>query len=240
VPADGYDRFAAAYAEHNERSAWNAGYERPAALALAGEVDGLRVLDAGCGAGALSRELMARGAVVTGLDASAGLLAVARDRLGPAVPLVHGDLAEPLPFPDATFDLVVSSLVLHYLRNWSPVLSELRRVLAPGGRIVASTHHPFMDHPAPGHDDYFATYRITETWEVAGARMTVSFWHRPLKAIVDAFVDAGFALDRIDEPAPRPEVEAADPEAWRSLTTEPRFLFVAGRRPPSTPSSDAG
>lgn len=72
-----YDDFAAAYAEDNETNAWNACYERPGTLALAGNVRGLRVLDAGCGSGALAAALAGGGAAVTGIDLSAGLLEIA-------------------------------------------------------------------------------------------------------------------------------------------------------------------
>jgi SAM-dependent methyltransferase len=134
--ASGYEDFAAAYAEDNEANVWNACYERPAMLALAGDVRGLRVLDAGCGSGALAAALAGRGATVTGIDLSAGLLEIAARRLGPAVVLRRADLGEPLSFAGGSFELVVASLVLHYLEDWVPVLSEFHRVLVPGGRVV--------------------------------------------------------------------------------------------------------
>src|SRR6476660_5199337 len=68
--ADHYDDFAEAYARENESNLFNAHYERPAMLDLAGDVSGRRVLDVGCGAGALAQALRDRGALVTGLDAS--------------------------------------------------------------------------------------------------------------------------------------------------------------------------
>lgn len=81
-----------------------------------------------------------RGAVVTGIDACAGMLEQARRRLGD-----DADLADPLLFPDGAFDDVVASLVLHYLQDCGPTLAELRRVLAPGGRLIASVEHPFAE-----------------------------------------------------------------------------------------------
>jgi len=101
---------------------------------------------------------------VTGLDSSAGMLAIAADRLGAAVDLHLADLADPLPFANATFDVVLASLVMHYLQDWAPTLSEFRRVLIPGGLLVLSTHHPFMDHRLSGADNYFATYHFAEQW----------------------------------------------------------------------------
>ena len=77
-----YDRFAEAYAAENETSLTNAYHERPAMLALAGRVTGRRILDAGCGSGPLFAALRDRGAIVTGIDASSGMLEVARRRLG--------------------------------------------------------------------------------------------------------------------------------------------------------------
>ncbi|WP_429727731.1 class I SAM-dependent methyltransferase [Amycolatopsis thermalba] len=112
-----YDSFAEVYAAENEHSLMNAYYERPAMLALAGDVAGRRILDAGCGAGPLTAELRDRGAVVTGVDASAAMLALARRRLGDEVPLHEADLRDPLPFADEAFDDVVASLVLHYLED---------------------------------------------------------------------------------------------------------------------------
>lgn len=128
-----YDSFAEAYATENESSLFNAWYERPEILRLAGDVAGARVLDAGCGSGPLAAALQGRGARVTGLDASAAMVELARRRLGADADLHVADLREPLPFDDGTFDLVVASLVLHYLEDWAGPLAQMRRVLRPGG-----------------------------------------------------------------------------------------------------------
>lgn len=110
--ANDYDRFAELYAAETENNLVNAYYERPAMLALAGDVAGRRILDAGCGSGPLSAALRDRGAVVTGIDASARMLALARRRLGDGVALRVADLSDRLPFDDGAFDDVVASLVL--------------------------------------------------------------------------------------------------------------------------------
>src|SRR5215472_10614175 len=141
--ANDYDGFAEAYSAENEASLLNAYYERPAMLALAGDVAGRRILDAGCGSGPLSAALRDRGAIVTGFDKSAGMVELARRRLGDGADLQVADLGGPLPFPDGEFDDVIASLVLHYLEDWGPPLAELRRVLKPGGRVLVSVEHPF-------------------------------------------------------------------------------------------------
>jgi SAM-dependent methyltransferase len=205
--ATDYDSFAEAYSAENEVSLLNAYYERPATLALAGDVAGRRVLDAGCGSGPLFAALRDRGAVVTGFDKSAGMLELARRRLGADADLRVADLGRPLPFPDGAFDDVVASLVLHYLEDWTAPLAELRRVLRPGGRLIASVDHPLQGHRLvrPGAD-YWATYQYSvETTTSSGQSFVLTYWHRPLPAMISAFTTAGFRIAAIDEPLPAPD-----------------------------------
>ena len=205
--ANDYDSFAEAYSAGNEVSLFNAYYERPATLALAGDVAGRRVLDAGCGSGPLFAALRDRGAIVAGFDKSAGMLELARRRLGDDADLRQADLGRPLPYPDGAFDDVIASLVLHYLEDWTAPLAELRRVLRPGGRLIASVDHPMAGHPLlrPGAD-YFATFQYpTETTTFSGQSFTLLLWHRPLPAMTSAFTTAGFRIAAIDEPLPAPD-----------------------------------
>ena len=200
-----YDSFAEAYAASNESNLINAYYERPAMLDLAGDVAGRRILDAGCGSDPLFAALRGRGAIVTGIDKSTGMLEQARRRLGGDADLQVAELGSPLPFPDGTFDDVTASLVLHYLEDWGPALAELRRVLRPGGRLIASVDHPFaitlMHREADREADYFATTNLTAEWTADGQTALLRFWHRPLHAMTDAFTAAGFRITTISEPA---------------------------------------
>ncbi|MGW6443390.1 class I SAM-dependent methyltransferase [Lentzea sp. NPDC055074] len=224
-----YDLVAEAYAADNESSYANAYYERPATLALAGDVAGRRILDAGCGAGPLFAALRDRGAVVSGVDVSAGMLAQARLRLGAGADLRVADLAGPLPFPDAEFDDVVASLVLHYLRDWGPALAEVRRVLRTGGRLIVSVNHPaaaLRDELRAGRRaDYFSTSPGLARWPVGDRMVEVTFWNRPLHAMTDAFVAAGFRISSISEPQPLPEARDLFPEQFAHYEGAPNFLF---------------
>lgn len=208
MAATDYDDFAAAYSASNESDLFNAYYERPAMLSLAGDVSGRRILDAGCGSGPLTAALRDKGAVVTGFDVSAAMVDLARRRLGEDADLHVADLGEPLPFADAEFDVVVASLVLHYLEDWSGPLAELRRVLKPGGRLILSTMHPTgyaMDHPAA---DYFAVTKYSWDYVMDGQTVWLTMWHRPLHAMSDAFAAAGFRIVTISEPPPAPDTPA--------------------------------
>ncbi|MFI5666133.1 class I SAM-dependent DNA methyltransferase [Streptomyces sp. NPDC051704] len=221
-----YDSFAEAYSAENENSLVNAYYERPAMLAIAGDVAGRRILDAGCGSGPLSAALHDRGAVVTGIDASAGMLALARRRLGDDVALHVADLGGPLPFDDDAFDDVVASLVLHYLEDWGPTLAELRRVIRPGGRLITSVDHPFVAYtvqePRP---DYSATTSYAFDWTFDGEPAPMRFWRKPLHAMTDAFTTAGFRLVALSEPQPDPAARELFPDDFPALSTKPCFLF---------------
>jgi len=105
---------------------------------LMGDVTGRRVLDAGCGDGALACAAAARGADVTGLDSDPAMLVAARSRLaqvGASVALLEGRL-EQLPFHDASFDVVVSITVLGFVPDSARAVHEMARVLRPGGHLV--------------------------------------------------------------------------------------------------------
>lgn len=109
-------------------------------LVEAGDLRGRRVLDVGCGTGALARALAERGAHVWGVDPSEQMLEVARDRAGRSIGLKRGR-AEALPFKDAWFERAVLRLVIH-LVDRTRALPELARALAPGGRVVIATFDP--------------------------------------------------------------------------------------------------
>ena len=226
-----YDAFADAYALENEHSPFNALYERPAMLELAGDVRGRAVLDAGCGSGALTAAFHERGAVVTGVDSSAAMLLIARRRLGSSCDLHVANLEQPLPFPDDNFDDVVASLVLHYIRDWGPTLNELRRVLRPGGRLLLSVDHPFVAYEAQRISGqiptYFETFQWSFEWRLGDRTVPMTFWARPLHAMTDAFDRAGFHILTIREPQPLSSVRDAFPEAHETLSTRPGFLFFA-------------
>jgi len=220
-----YDSFAEAYSAENEASLLNAYYERLAMLALAGDVADRRILDAGCGSGPLFAALRDRGAIVTGFDKSAGMVELARRRLGDSADLRVAELGSPLPFPDGGFDDVIASLVLHYLEDWGPPLAELQRVLKPGGRLIVSVEHPFaitiMHLQADRKPDYFATSNRTEEYTFSDQSALLSLWDRPLHAMTDAFTAAGFRITAISEPEPAPAARELFPD---QLGAMPRFL----------------
>jgi SAM-dependent methyltransferase len=216
----------AAYLAGNEEGSFNAYYERPATIALLGDVHGLRVLEVGCGPGVLTSWLVSNGAAVTAVDVSSEMVRLASRRVGARAQILVADLSEPLTFAaDASADLVVASLVLHYLADWAGPLAEFHRVLAPHGAVVFSTHHPSMDWQLHSPEDYFAVKQITEVWTSSGEPFEVTFWRRPLSAMAAAISEAGFVIDRLVEPEPAAELAQRDPRDYEKIRTRPRFLF---------------
>jgi SAM-dependent methyltransferase len=223
-----YDQMADLYADDAASDPTKVSYDRPTILAMAGDVRGKRVLDAGCASGGLSELFVERGASVVGVDLNPRLIERARERLGSNVELRVADIAAPMPFLESgSFDVVAASLVLHYLADWGLTLREFARVLRPDGALVISTHHPTKDitlatPPAP----YFETVLLTDTWRKGGRDFQVGFYHRPISAIVDALADAGFLVERIPEPLPDPAAFADSPTFYESMRLGPHFLFI--------------
>ncbi|MCY7303774.1 MAG: class I SAM-dependent methyltransferase [Thermoleophilia bacterium] len=97
--------------------------------------DGGTVLDVATGTGLVAARLVAAGHDVTGLDQSAGMLALARERFGDTVALVQASATE-IPFPDASFDHLTFTYLLRYVDDPGATLAELARVVRPGGSIA--------------------------------------------------------------------------------------------------------
>lgn len=122
----------------SELGALTESLEKEAVFALTGNLAGQRVLDVGCGDGAYSIRAAQLGANVTGLDISPMMLDAARRRAeaaGISVEWREGR-AEALPFPAASFDVVIAVTVLCWVSDASAAVREMTRVLRPGGIVV--------------------------------------------------------------------------------------------------------
>lgn len=205
----------------------NAYTDRPAMLALAGEVAGLRILDAGCGAGHYAAALTARGAEVVAVDGSATLAGHARALLGDSAEVLRHDLDTPLSFAaGGSFDGVVCALVLHHLTDRPGFLAEVRRVLRPGGWFLLSTSHPVSDWR------YFGGSYFDDAWvELPMADgVSMRFQRMTLETLLSEVLAAGFTLERLVEPRAIESLRAVDPERHQRLTERPSFVALRLRR----------
>ncbi len=221
-----YDRMADEFLAHAEDGAYNAHYDRPAVLELLGDVAGLRVLDAGCGPGLYAEELLARGAEVVGFDASTAMVELARRRVGDRAEIRVARLDEPLPYPDASIDLVVCALAIHYVEDRQAAFAEFRRVLRPGGAAVVSTQHPTTDWLRKG-GSYFDRVLETDAWSSLPPGLNeVRYWREPLSDLCTAATDAGFVIQRLVEPRPPESLRERWPEEHAKLSRRPGFLAL--------------
>ncbi len=195
-----------------------------------------RVLDVGCGEGQVARLALADGAErAVGIDPTWTQLAVAAQRGGGARYARGG--AGALPFADASFDAAVACLVFEHIRDVDAAITEVARVLAPGGRFLFLLNHPLLQTPNSGWiDDQILDppeqyWRIgpylveDETIEEVARGVFIPFIHRPLSRYLNALADAGLTLQRMEEPAPPPGFLARARE-YQEAATIPRLLFL--------------
>jgi SAM-dependent methyltransferase len=182
---------------------------RPAIFELCGPVEGQRVLDLGCGEGYCTREMASRGAgEVLGIDLSASMIELARKReatLGQGIRYAQGNVID-LDLPDTNYDLVLAVFVFSYVRfdDMLRAFSEVRRVLAPGGRFVFAVPHPslpFVREQAPPfffdtrQKGYFSARDERCEGEIGcvdGSSLPVQMVHKPLEDFFEALRAAGF------------------------------------------------
>ena len=228
IAQEAYDALAESYARLVDTKPHNAYYERPATLSLLPDVRGKRVLDAGCGPGVYAEWLVDQGAEVVALDANAKMVRLARERLHGCVDIRQADLSQPLDFlSDASFDLVLAPLVLDYVADWHTVFGEFFRVLRVGGILVFSAEHPFpkfQDHREGSN--YFEVERVEYEWTGFGPHVRVPSYRRPLSAMIQPLLEAGFTLERILEPIPTEEFRRQAPTHYAELIRSPGFICV--------------
>jgi SAM-dependent methyltransferase len=161
-----------------------------------------RLLDVGCGEGRLGSRLQRVGYEVTGVDASAAMVELARESH-----VAEAADACALPFAGRSFDAAVTVHALMEIDDLDGVLREIARVLAPGGALVAVIEHPFVSGRRVARYDDVARYR----WELShgGVDLALGGIHRPLGAYAGALERAGLALDALRE---------IDVAGWRPLS----------------------
>lgn len=195
-----------------------------------------RVLDVGCGEGRFCRALESHGIATVGIDPTPGLLDAARAHEERGA-LVRG-FAERLPFRTETFDLVVSYLSLIDIPDIEAGITEMARVLAPGGTLLIANLNSFNTACADGgwvKDEegrrlhYPIDHYLTERamWiEYRGIRIVNH--HRPLSTYLRCLLGCGLTLSYFDEPAP---VADAPPSRADNYRRAPWFLVMEWTKP---------
>jgi ubiquinone/menaquinone biosynthesis C-methylase UbiE len=239
IAQEAYDAMAEAYAALVDTKPHNAYYERPATLSLLPDVRGKHVLDAGCGPGVYTEWLVDHGAEVVAFDANAKMVALARERLANRARVLQANLEQPLGFlADSSFDILLSPLVMDYVRDWDAVFREFYRILRQGGCLVFSMEHPYPKYELHREtSNYFEVELVEYEWTGFGKPVRVPSYRRPLNEVINPLVRAGFAVERILEPLPTEAFQEKDPEHYEKLSRSPGFMCVRAVKARGAPST---
>jgi ubiquinone/menaquinone biosynthesis C-methylase UbiE len=224
-----WDRMAAWWDEKQgeEGDRWHRLLIEPPFERVIGDVGGLRVLEVACGNGRLARRMARRGATVTAVDASEGMILHAREREAEAPTGTDYRVADAAglgSLADGSFDLVVAGMALMDIADAQGALREVGRALRVGGRLVASMIHPCFD---TGEENscwvaeryayetrvfrkvgrYREIFEHSAGWRVGGHQdpqrvMKTPYYHRPLSWYFRAIKTAGLAVTAFEEPEP--------------------------------------
>ena len=213
--------------------------EWPALRAMLPRLQGVTVVDLGCGFGWFCRWAREQGAVrVLGLDVSENMLARARSETAdPAIAYTRADL-EQFDLARGAFDLASSSLALHYIADLERLLATVHGALASNGHFVFSVEHPI--YTAPSQPGWVTDAAGRKTWPldgylVEGPRRTdwlakgVMKQHRTVAHYLNALLRGGFSIVQLAEWGPDDAQLAAHPE-WAQERDRPPFLLVSARR----------
>jgi ubiquinone/menaquinone biosynthesis C-methylase UbiE len=222
-----------------QRTGLNEDLERPAIIRVLPDVSGADVLDIGCGDGALGRWLAGQGARrVLCTDPSVRMLQLAAGNACPGVRYCRAD-AESLALAPECLDLVVSSLALHYVAEYSDLIVRVAGWLRPGGYLAYSVEHPICTarNPMTGWlttaegaiwpvDDYARETTRSQLW--LGTLVTKH--HRRLATLIGGILSAGLVLTGIDEPYPDDETLSRRPDL-ADHRRRPPLLILSARKP---------
>lgn len=165
----------------------------PRLVAFAGIAPGERVLDVATGTGIVARAAEQAGASVTGLDLNPGMLSVAR-RHSDRIAWIQGDAAA-LPFGEAAFDAVLCQFALMFFPDRAAVLSQMLRVLKPGGRLAVAVFDR-LDN-SPGYDRLVPAIGRIVGLEAADA-LAAPFVLGDAAAVAAMIEAAGGTVDRVE------------------------------------------
>ncbi len=215
----------------------------PKITEMLGDISDKIVLDAGCGNGYWARKLAKRAKKVVGIDSSPKLISIAKVRGNPKnINFQTMDLNNPLVFAKDTFDLILSSMVFHFLPVLVSPVKEFRRILKPQGKVVVCVQHPLYPYHFRAQEKagkktniFFRTAgyfdrKLIKQVTLLG-RAVVESYNRPLEDYLKAFLDNGFVLTDFAEPEFTPELLEKNPR-YRQVSELPRiviFQFIKNR-----------
>ncbi len=222
------------YTEHRSRAeSPNESMEQPIVWELIGCPRGLEVLDLGCGDARVAKKFKQLSALkYVGVEGSSRMIASATQNIeGPFSQVIHARLEDFEP-REVSFDLVVSSLALHYVSDLSAIMVRVKNCLRTGGRFIFSVEHPIITscnkalensdiRQAWIVDNYFQRGERTVQW----MGDTVTKYHRTTEDFLNELKRVGLQLKNFREAEPH-RSHFQDAELWQRRMRIPLFLIV--------------
>lgn len=213
--------------------------EWPDFKALLPDLTGKKVLDLGCGYGWHCQYAAEHGATkVLGVDASEKMLAMAQKQTdSDKITYQKADI-EQFTAPKESYDIVLSSLVLHYIQDFSAVVRNVHDILTPGSTFQFTVEHPIFT--AEGHQDWIydengqPKYFPVDNYFNEGPRQAdfvdsvVTKYHHTLTTFVDGLLTNGFQIQRLVEPQPAPELR--DLSEMQTSLRVPMMLIIKAQK----------
>ena len=216
-------------------------FEIPVLFSLLADLKGKTILDLGRGFGEHCRAFIEKGAQsVVGIDISAKMIEVAaKENSHPAITYLNMPM-EDLDRIDGVFDIVVSSLALHYIEDFAGVVRIIYDKTKPGGSFVFSQENPLCTTHSNGNrwtkdKSGNKLYVNLSNYGLEGERQTTWFienvkkYHRMFSTIVNTLIDAGFTIEKMVEPLPDEELLKTYPD-HKDLFHKPDFLIIKAKK----------
>lgn len=215
--------------------------EQPAMKTAIGDINGMLILDLGCGMGDLSKYCADNGAVsVIAVDISEKMIERAKEENSDKKVEYLCQPIEDIELPAESFDLVISSLAIHYIADYFALIAKISKLLKEGGRLIFTTEHPIAtaqkemkgwvkgDKGEILHwpvDNYQEEGQRKEHWYVDG----VIKYHRTVSTLINVLTEHGLTVEKVEEPLPTKEGLKKLPKLINEYR-KPPFILIQSKK----------
>lgn len=223
-----------------EKYNYNSLQEKPAIRSLLPDLNGMTVLDLGCGFGENCLYFIEQGAKkVIGIDISEKMLKVAeKENLNSRITYMQLDMND-IDVIKEKFDIIYSSLAFHYVNDFQKLLTNIRILLRENGMLIFSQEHPLTTAHKKGErwtkdeDGEYLYYNLSNYMESGERRVNwfiddVIKYHRSFSEIVNELNESGFRIDRMVEPLPSKQDLELIPTMKKDIH-KPNFLIIRAK-----------
>jgi SAM-dependent methyltransferase len=230
IALDAYEKLAESFSRLAPSKAENAYIEQPAMRKAVGNVRGLKIFEAGCGPGILAEYLIDEGAKVVGYDVSPKMIELAKNRNPKNATFFVADGALPLPLgieQNGQFDMVVASLAIDYIKDWSTPLAEFNRLLKPKGKFIFTIQHPLGSWNWYKPECAFGVQYVEATWKGFNEEPVVMpDYYRSFEEVINPLISAGFKILKVEDLKPIDALRTLDPFKFGKFMKLASFMCV--------------